>query len=282
MYKLYFNFIHIGDQICTTAIPENIYHLTGNKCVISDKRIWAFDYNPYVVFMDEEESQHLPELNLIPDTRIREQCQNYANNYNSHIINSQTEFMCFNLLYDTKQKTPFPAIPLKHPRLYIFENEIIKPNRIIVHTTGSDRTRDNQPNIRTTLGEDDVRVMSDDVITSIKKNYQHYDIIQIGGKNDKPLGFGLNLCGQLNYWETAKLIAGSAKFIGVNSGPMHIANCYPRVEKRIVLQEFPASTLIQYKPGDLRNWLFSWLDPSYTYFNKYEDDIGYTYSHTKI
>lgn len=124
--------------------------------------------------------------------------------------------------------------------------------------------------------------MSDEIITSIKKNYQHYDIIQIGGENDKPLGFGLNLCGQLNYWETAKLIAGSTKFIGVNSGPMHIANCYPRVEKRIVLQEFPASTLIKYKPGDLRNWAFSWLDPSYTYFNKYENDINYTYSHTKI
>ena len=28
---------------------------------------------------------------------------------------------------------------------------------------------------------------------------------------------------------------------------MHIANCYPRVEKRIVLQEFPIDTLMTYR-----------------------------------
>jgi hypothetical protein len=116
--------------------------------------------------------------------------------------------------------------------------------------------------------------MSDEVLESINKNYSNYEIIQVGGDNDKPLGGNsTNLCGKLDYWEVAKLIAGSAKFIGVNSGPMHIANCYPRVEKRIVLQEFPINTLLSFRPGDVRNWLFSWIDPTCTFFNKFEHDV---------
>ena len=37
-----------------------------------------------------------------------------------------------------------------------------------------------------------------------------------------------------------------------------------------------------FRPGDIRNWLLSWIDPTCTFFNKFEHDVGYTYSHKKI
>lgn len=274
MYHLKFNFFHIGDQIATTAIPENVYKVTGKKCIISDDRIWAFKHNPFVVFMNESEANQYPMISLIPDCRIPEQVKNYENLTKTNSTTGQTDYMCMNIGFTNE---------LRHPRLYLHETEIIVPNQIIVHTTGSDRTRDGEIAIRTSSGEDDVRIMSDNVIESILNNYIHYDIYQVGGENDKPLGgHSFNLCGKLDYWEVARMIACSAKFIGVNSGPMHIANCYPRVEKRIVLQEFPINTLLTYRPGDTRNWLFSWIDPTCTFFNKFNHDVGYTYSHTKI
>jgi len=57
---------------------------------------------------------------------------------------------------------------------------------------------------------------------------------------------------------------------------------YLRVDKRTVLMEFPKQTLLNFRPGDLRNWLFSWIDPTNTFINRYEQDIAYTFAYTKI
>ena len=226
-------------------------------------------------FLSEDDAKDLPKISLIPDCRIPTQTEQYAKMMHCVISNGQTEYMCVNM--------NFNDVRLRHPRLYIYEDARTKPNKVVVHTTGSDRTRDGEQAIRYSSGEDSVRIMSDEVLDSIRKNYQDYDIIQVGGADDKPLGASsINLSGKLDLWETAKEISEAAIFIGVNSGPMHIANCYPRVNKRIVLQEFSIPTLMTYRPGDTRNWLFSWIDPACTYFNKYTQDVGYTYSHTKI
>ena len=72
------------------------------------------------------------------------------------------------------------------------------------------------------------------------------------------------------------------KSIGVSSGPIHISNCYPKVEKRIMLQEFPQESLMRFQPGDMRAFLFQWLDPAHLYFNKYERYISFTKSYNKI
>ena len=34
--------------------------------------------------------------------------------------------------------------------------------------------------------------------------------------------------------------------------------------------------------ADINHWLFSWLDPTHTYFNRYQHDIAYTFSYKKI
>jgi len=275
MFKLHFNFRHIGDQVCTTGLPENIFHATGEKSVITDSSIWAFKHNPYVEFKTEEESQGLTTINLIPDCRVPQQAQHYFDTMKSFVSNGQIEYMCRNFGLEN--------IVLRHPRLYIYEDEKIQPDKIVVHTSGSDRTRDKEPAIRYSSGEDSERYMSDEVIAAILENYRDYQIVQIGSKDDKPIGgHSIDRRGQYDYWQSAREIATSARFIGVNSGPMHIANCYPRVDKRIVLMEFPEATLLKHSPGDIRNWLFSWIDPTNTYYNKFNRDIGLTYSYKKI
>ena len=273
MHLLRFHFFHIGDQIATTSIPENYFHETHDKLVIANDRIWAFKHNPYVVVITPEEAQAYPPIDAVPDCRVKEQVQNYIKITNSLAACSQAEYMGVSLGLSRKN------IKLRHPRLYIYEDEKIVPNKLVVHTTGSDRTRDNEIAIRTSSGEDDVRIMSDAVIETILKNYDEWQIVQVGSHDDKPVGgHCIDRRGQYDYWQTAKEISTAARFIGVNSGPMHIANCYPRVEKRIVLMEFPKTTLLEYKPGDVRNWLFSWLDPKNTFFTKFDYDVGLAYS----
>ena len=275
MFKLNFIFTAIGDQIATTALPENLFKLTGEKTAISDARIWAFKHNPYVNFVSEDQARDLPSIDLIPDCRVPAQAQNYFNRRNNTVTNGQTDYMLSQLEID--------QFPLRHSRLYIYEDETIEPDKIVVHTQGSDRTQAGEPAIRYSSGEDSERIMSQEVCTAILKNYRDYRIVQIGSISDRPLGgASIDLRGKTDYWGTAKEIATASRFIGVNSGPMHIANCYPRVDKRIVLMEFPQQTLTEFRPGDIRNWLFSWIDPTATFFNKTHDDVGYTFSFTKI
>jgi len=275
MFKLHFNFIHIGDQISTTAVPENLYKLTGERCVITDPRIWAFKHNPYVEHWPESQAQDLPVINLIPDCRIHQQRQNYVNKMKLPIATGQTEYMCVNLGLED--------MPLRHSRLYVYEDLAIEPEKIVVHTQGSDRTRDGEPAIRHQSGEDHLRIMTREVIDAVLDNYRDFRIIQVGSADDVPLGGRtIDYRGKYDYWGTIKEIATASRFIGVNSGPMHMANCYPRVDKRVVLMEFPENTLWSHRPGDTRNWLFSWIDPAGMFFNRFLHDVSFTHSYTKI
>ena len=275
LVHLKFIFNQIGDQVCTTGLPEIIYKKTNTKSVITDPKIWVFKYNPYVVFMTEEVAKDLPIIVVQPDTRHEEHRQKYISTFNTHHLYGQLEFM--------STLIGIPGVPLRHPKLYIHDDSEIIPHKIVVHTTGSDRARLNEVNIRTNAGEDDIRVMTDETIDAVLKNYKNFKIIQVGGKDDKPLGGNtIDLRGKIDLWDVAKEISEASRFIGVNSGLMHIANCYPRVDKRIVLNEFPKQSLLTWSPGDMRNFLFSWADATNMYFNRTIEDIGITYSYTKI
>jgi hypothetical protein len=276
MYSAKFIFTEIGDQVSMSALPENIWRETGRKMIVTDpETLWVFRYNPYTVTMTSAEAATYPEMTILPDSR---QMFYYRGERILHnpVAGSQTEFVMVNLGL---------GIPtLRHPRLYLHEDKAREPDKVVVHTTGSNRLeRGEEVSYRAALGEDHVRVMSDEVIAAIKHNYRDYRIVQIGGASDKPLGEpAVDLRGQLDIFATAGEIASAARFIGVNSGPMHIAHCYPHVDCRIVLMEFPPETLRAHAPGDVRNFLFSWLDPADRFYSKYENDIGIYASYRKI
>jgi hypothetical protein len=121
-----------ADRHQRAKLPD-LHNSTGERVVISGKRIWAFKHNPYVVLLDELEAEQYPVLDLLPDCRLPEQARNYAELTNSITASSQAEYMCLNL--------GFTDVTLRHPRLYCHEDSRIVPDKVVVHTTGADRTR---------------------------------------------------------------------------------------------------------------------------------------------
>ena len=280
MRKLKFVFTAIGDYVSMTAIPENYFEQTGEKLIVDDPNAWAFKYNPYII----KEGEVHQELPLICDARDPKMVKHYIDCVQGYQMASQTDF----ILRSFGLNSP----SLRHPRLYIYEDEPQEIGKLVVHTTGSDRTLAGEPAIRNWLGEDDVRVMSLDVMQQIRQNYKDWKVVQIGAKGDIEFpNADIDYRGKLDIWGSVKEIATATRYIGVVTGPMHIANCYPRVDKRIVLMEFSEQHLttkshdkmsFEARPGDLRNMMMSWLDPSNRYFNKSDRDMGFTFSYEKI
>jgi len=235
------SYLGIGDAIQFTHIPENIYHNTGQK-VYDVSNSWVFDHNPYVI------------RGSIPSNINTLNMWNLSHHFPVEGFKSHADrfFIFFNNIFKTSYS---PC--LRHPRLYYNEEGRIKTDRILVHTTGKSET---EP-------------MHDDVISHISETYKDFEILQIGGPKDKPTPFKKML--GLGLWETAKLISESIMFIGINSGMMHMANCYTRVQKKILL------------PRDVEDFLpmshhSVWFDHGNMYYNNTKIDTGATYSYTKI
>ena len=282
VYRLDFLAHGIGDLIVCSSLPENFYKLTGNKVLVDDYRAkWVFRYNPYVMF--DCKSHDIQNIPMMIEARYPDIVQKYIKDKNTFTISSLAEWIMYCVGLDTDK-----AI-LRHPRLYIHEDLPQQSKKLTVHTTGSNRALVGEVQVRHNLGEDAERIMSDDVMKAIHENYEGWEIVQIGGEDDKPLGGNsIDLRGKLDMFDVAKEIATSQRFIGVVSGLMHMANAYPKVEKRIILMEFPDTTLkegfqsVPLRPGEVRNRMFAWLDPNNTFYNKYKEDAGITYSYLKL
>lgn len=252
----------VGDHVQFCGMPENYYLNTGKK-LIDLNNSWYFDHNPYV--------ERGVKCDLIIDLYG---CLRYSaegsGNFKKEKINFKDENFYVSQAERFKQILNIEKTYLRHPRLYKYENlQTLKPGIITVHTTG-----------RSEGG-----TMPDAVIEKIQENYKTYTIYQIGGKEDKKAPFidkrGLGL------WQTSELIASSQIFIGVNSGMMNIAQCYPRVNRKLVLienhhietKDFDYyRPLCYYKEGANSPW----VDYNWQYYNVYEHDLGITYSYNKI
>ena len=237
-------YLGIGDCIQFAHIPENLHYYTGQKTYDLDSS-WIFDHNPFIK-RDTKNNDIDIVINLWEASHLFP-----VNGFKSH---AERFFMFFNKKFNTNFINPI----LRHPRLYIHENIETIVNTITVHTTGKSET---EP-------------MSDEIIETINNKYsKNYTIYQIGGYQDKSTPF-INKLG-LSIWDTAKLISQSAVFIGVNSGMMNLANCYPAVQKKILI------------PRDVERFLpmsehSSWFDHNNMFFNYTKNDIGATFSYLKI
>lgn len=115
--------------------------------------------------------------------------------------------------------------------------------------------------------------MPDHVIEHIATRYQGYTIFQIGALTDKATPFidkrGLPL------WDSIRLIATSGTFIGVDSGPMNVANCYPRIRRKVILLRDVQSHVPVAHP-------LRWIDFNWEYFNISADDKGISMAYWKL
>jgi hypothetical protein len=230
----------IGDQIMTSSFPENFYK-NYNLKLIDIEKCWMFDHNPYIE-RNVEANIILDHLSTQLDIMRKNQRQDWK---------SDAEEICnnFNL----------PKVYLRRPRLYKYEDSITQKDLVVVHTTGR------------TVGK-----MPQHVIDQISKNYKDYEIVQIGLDSDAQTPFKKLL--NLDKWETAEIISKAAIFIGVNSGFYHIANCYPKVRKKIVLHELNNEKLNVFEPKK-QSISTEWYDYNIEYFNASEFDIGATNSY---
>lgn len=226
----------IGDQVMVSSFPENFYLNYGQKLIDVENK-WIFDHNPYVLRGKRPDyvMNHLQRQIEIIKSESRKNWK------------SDAEEICFNF--------EVPKCFLRRPRLYKFEDTKTEKDLVVVHTTGR------------TVGS-----MSNEVINKIALNYKDYNIIQIGSSKDSDTPFYKKL--DLSPWDTAEIISGAAIYIGVNSGFYHVANCYPKVRKKIIL-DIDQNKLDSFMPKRYTDGL-EWYDYNIEYFNKYHFDIGAT------
>ena len=279
----------IGDQLQFTSIPENYYKNTGDK-IVDLKSFWGFDHNPYV------ERGSCPEIIIDPYNNYYHSRESFLEMMSKGSTDQSVaakwprtgSFLSKTEMYIpifrgqigiensklVKQDNFFgkiESIHLRHPRLYRYEElQGTELGTVCVHTTG----------------KSEGGTIPDHVIDQISRNYKGYKIYQVGGESDKTTPF-INKLG-LDLWESAKLIASSQIFIGVNSSMMNIAQCYPRISRKVILIENEilkiddiAGTyrpLSAYREGCHADW----IDYGWQYYNVYNSDCGITLTYKKI
>jgi len=254
----------LGDKIQYTHLPENLYKNFGIK-LYDPYKYWVFDKNPFVR-RDENPNQIviLDKLFSIPEDQ-------------RGTIYGRQSFS----RPDKHCKILGIKNFIRHFSLYDQNEQNINYKRIVLHIGPGKSTAGEMPNF---------------VVDKIKSNYKNFEIIQIGADSDK----NMNLIDKRgsSIEEMVSLIRDSFLFIGVNSGPMNIANCYPNVIKKIVItdqnndiphyrisyDDFLSNEFIPQKHYGMPPHINTenWIDFNCMYYNTTENDMGVTYSYTKI
>lgn len=241
--------IGIGDAVQFTSVPENYFRAT-NKMMVDVEKHWVFDHNPYVVrdvkWGEEYDLWRILLTNkpIIPGQRTVLLC------------NTEAHLKAFNV----------PMV-LNRPRLYKFEEYPFKMREnIIIHFKG--RSHGTLPEY---------------IVKHVFDKYGEAVIALMENRNDWQYSFEPSrwVCPK-SMWDLAGFISSCRMFIGVDSGPSWIAQCYPDViTKKVRL--FP-------KVEELKNWVpleicrvgSYWDDRSSMIFNPSEDDVGFTWSYKKL
>ena len=285
--------VGIGDKVQYSCIPEAFYKWYGIK-LIDVHRCWVFDRNPYVRrlfhkndigilrFKEAETNKDIdgyPAVYCKPHDWV-EPVEVPTPRQKTKIINlwhPPNQLGCYSRsrwFYKTLgiQDWTRPQLCLpRGPRLYKHEDPLnVKPDQITIHVGPSNNCK--------------LQFIPDEVLQTIAKRYANYNIIQVGAKTDNPSPF-IDKRG-LKIWDTVKTISESSIFIGINSGPIHIANCYPHISKKIIMKESNEPPCFQSASFDPLSSGFSefntWVDFGWQYFNTLKYDMGRTYSYTRI
>lgn len=253
----------MGDRLQFASFPENYHRNTGERVIDLDGN-WIFDHNPFVVRGE------------VPTRVVNLWRQPWPQLWGMH----PQQYLAKPVFFSTADRTAgiFNHVAyLRHPRLYAYEDLPRINNRLVLHTTG-----DPNATIHRDKGEDRKRVLTDDIIDYIRTKYRCYEVIQVGSKEDVDARV-IDCRGLENIWDTVKIIAQAAIFIGVDSGPSWISACYPGIFKKKVLVQYPPEFLRRsLVPMHMLTPHHHWQDFAFTYFNRSKDDAGVTFSYLKL
>ena len=255
--------VGVGDKIQYTHLPENIYKNFGVK-LYDPLKYWVFDKNPYII-RDEDPDVYLILDKLFDDSNYREGLygKQYFSRASKHC--DILDIKCY-----TRQFS-----------LYDDKDQFINYNKITIHSGPGNSTAGEIP---------------DYIIDFIKEKYKNFQIVQIGSDKDKNINV-LDKRGS-SLEEMISEIRNSFIFIGVNSGPMNIANCYPNIFKKIIItkdhldypkfriayDDFLNKEFIPQRQYEKTENLYqeNWLDFNCSYFNVTNEDLGPTLSYKRI
>lgn len=240
----------LGDRMVRTMFPEN-WFLTFNKKLIDIDNSYVYEHNPFV------QRKEVEKIGIVLDLH-------YGFVYNKDIkINTKAEFMDKTLSFGEKYcKSVGLKYYLRNPRLYIYEDEIINYNRVIIHGQGTGARLPSQ------------------IANKIAENYKNLELVQVGDIRHPMLHEKFIDKRGLPFWECVKIIASSFLFIGVNSGFYHVANCYNKIFKKLICHEGTEEQFQKLVP--LISTEGTWFDFGIEIYNKYEYDIGVSKSYLKI
>lgn len=252
--------IGLGDGLQFSSLPENYYRSTG-KQLFDVSQPWFFDHNPYVVrdkaspvevriHKIEELWNFSPSQYQWPRPRPKNRPAVYLSN---------AEIWAKRMGVD---------VTLNRPRLYRYEAYPYKLRKnVLLHTSGKSH------------GE-----MPLHIVEHLKEKYGD-TLVHIGTAADLDKNkYGLAQYSTRTPWELAEVVSTARMFIGVDSGPSWVANCYPDVVvKKVRVKPNPPNELLQdWIPLEIDNIHSHWDDRCHQVFNPTEDDVGFTYSYKRL
>lgn len=243
--------IGLGDALQYSSLPENYYFATGTR-LVDVSRPWFFDHNPYV----DRESRPEKIIEMWNFSPTQYEWPKPRPEFRSQVYLSNAEIWAS--LLDV-------PVVLNKPRLYRFEGfPFADRKKIIVHANGVSH------------GEMPVHV-----VNHIVEKYKGIgELFQVGTGRLIP---GIPHIETTTFWDLARVISEARIFIGVDSGPGWIANCYPEVwVKKLRLKPNPPDEMRDWIPLEIRNIHSHWDDRSHQVFNSTLRDIGFSYSYRRL
>lgn len=243
------NAIGIGDAIQFTSIPENYFKHFGEKLVDIDSH-WVFDFNPYVIRNVERVSEvfQLWTLHCVDTpTLFRERT--------TMLSNAEAHSRHFN----------YPVV-LNRPRLYQFEYYPYEQRQhVFLHVKGRSHGALPEHVVRHVLDKYGDRV----VVIGPQEDWIY----------DLPLKRHIH---PKSMWELAAIISKAHMFIGVDSGPSWVAQCYPDVITKKVRMFPSVEALKNWVPLEWCRLGSYWDDRSAQIHNPSENDAGFTWSYQRL
>ncbi len=242
--------VGIGDGIQFTSLPENFYHMTGEK-LIDVSRPWYLDHNPFVIRDVEPEKTtelwNYPKLYDWP--KIRDSI---------YLTNAEVHANVFGL------RNPV----LNRPRMYQFEDfPFYDRKSILFHPFGKSHGS-----------------LPDEVIDHVLKKYKNKThLYQIGLSSEPDLG--IKRIKTETMWDLVKVISECRMLIGVDSGPAWIASCFPDIVTKKIRVQFQKGYCEpqDWVPMDVKNEHSFWDDTTlFKIFNCTKKDLGFTRSYLEL
>jgi hypothetical protein len=240
--------IGMGDAVQFTSVPENFFRHTGEKLADVTSH-WCLDHNPYVI----RNVQKVQAVDLWAQHCAKQPLSHGERSV--YLTNAESHSRSFEY-----------KIVMNRPRLYKFEEfPFFDRKTVILHVKG--KSHGSLPH---------------HVVEHVLKKYGS-TVRFVGDPSDwrysiDPPPF----IKTESPWDLANVVSKCSIFVGPDSGPSWVAQCYPDVIVKKVRLTPNVEQLQNWVPLEVCRNSSHWDDRSAFIFNPSDDDAGFTWSYRRI